>query len=248
MLDILDRSLLFAAILGTCVSCGASGPLGSANDLNPPPPPKPEHNVVLPTPVDASACQPIDPGTSLELAHATPISLGVIIGADGRVSDSVISESSGQPDLDRALMSAVQSCSYRPATIDGVPIPIIAGIRYAFSSPLSAPPSLSWPRLGSQGAKFPLTAFPRIIQNYPCFPPYPEASLQARETGTITIRLLIGVSGRALNTEVVVSSGFPRLDLAAVTTFENCPFLPGEINGKAAPMFKYLRYGFAIND
>jgi protein TonB len=47
-------------------------------------------------------------------------------------------------------------------------------------------------------------------------PTYPPASRRAGEQGTVRLKVLVGTNGRASNVEVSQSSGFPRLDQAAV--------------------------------
>ncbi len=47
-------------------------------------------------------------------------------------------------------------------------------------------------------------------------PPYPAASIRFGEEGTVTIELLVGIDGRVRESRVLRSSGFPRLDGAAL--------------------------------
>ncbi len=47
-------------------------------------------------------------------------------------------------------------------------------------------------------------------------PPYPAASVRFGEEGTVTLELRIGRDGRVLAARVLQSSGFPRLDAAAI--------------------------------
>ena len=47
-------------------------------------------------------------------------------------------------------------------------------------------------------------------------PPYPAASIRFGEEGTVTIELRVGVDGRVRESRVLRSSGFPRLDAAAL--------------------------------
>ena len=46
--------------------------------------------------------------------------------------------------------------------------------------------------------------------------PYPSASQRMGETGTVVVRVVIGVDGRVLRATVARSSGFERLDAAAL--------------------------------
>ncbi|HEY7640605.1 MAG TPA: energy transducer TonB [Steroidobacteraceae bacterium] len=47
-------------------------------------------------------------------------------------------------------------------------------------------------------------------------PTYPPASRRAGEQGTVQLKVLVDTSGRASNVAVTKSSGFPRLDQAAI--------------------------------
>lgn len=47
-------------------------------------------------------------------------------------------------------------------------------------------------------------------------PPYPSASQRLEETGTVIVRVVIGTDGQVLRASVAKSSGFTRLDDAAV--------------------------------
>lgn len=63
-------------------------------------------------------------------------------------------------------------------------------------------------------------------------PEYPPAALRAEETGTTTVRFLIDTDGRAIQSQVVRSSGHKRLDEAARQALSLCQFKPGTLDGK----------------
>lgn len=46
--------------------------------------------------------------------------------------------------------------------------------------------------------------------------PYPPASQRMGETGTVVVRVVVGVDGRVVRASIAQSSGFPRLDDAAL--------------------------------
>jgi periplasmic protein TonB len=68
-------------------------------------------------------------------------------------------------------------------------------------------------------------------------PPYPENSGRLREQGTSTIRVLIGADGVPQKAEIGQSSGFSRLDRAAVATVLRWRFVPGKRNGVPEAMW-----------
>ena len=63
-------------------------------------------------------------------------------------------------------------------------------------------------------------------------PEYPPASARAEETGTVTVRFVIDTDGKAIQSQVVRSSGHKRLDEAARQALSLCHFTPGTVDGK----------------
>ena len=72
------------------------------------------------------------------------------------------------------------------------------------------------------------------LQNSP--PPYPATSRRLNEQGTSTLRVLIGADGIPQRAEVIKSSGFDRLDSAAVATAMRWRYVPGKRGGVAQAM------------
>ena len=62
-------------------------------------------------------------------------------------------------------------------------------------------------------------------------PRYPDTSKRLNEQGTSTIRVLIGADGLAQQAEIGKSSGFDRLDRAALATVMRWRYVPGKRNG-----------------
>lgn len=62
-------------------------------------------------------------------------------------------------------------------------------------------------------------------------PVYPAGSLRAREEGTVTLAVVIGSDGRTISAHVSVSSGFRRLDKAALEAVRCWRFRPARIGG-----------------
>jgi protein TonB len=57
---------------------------------------------------------------------------------------------------------------------------------------------------------------PRAIERTQTGPIYPVISRRLREQGSVLLRLTIGTDGSVINASVINSSGFQRLDDAAV--------------------------------
>lgn len=83
----------------------------------------------------------------------------------------------------------------------------------------------------------------------PTRPEYPPQSLRLGESGTVTMDLYVLANGRVGDARVAVSSGFPRLDEAALREAKRSWRLtPGTENGKPAPMWHQFKMTFNIED
>ena len=68
-------------------------------------------------------------------------------------------------------------------------------------------------------------------------PPYPSISRRLNEQGKTTIRVLIGVDGLPQRSEIFKSSGYERLDQAALTTVMRWRYSPGKRGGVPEAMW-----------
>ena len=68
-------------------------------------------------------------------------------------------------------------------------------------------------------------------------PAYPPISRRMNEQGKTIVRVLIGADGAAQKAEISKSSGFSRLDEAAVATVMRWRFVPGKRGGVAETMW-----------
>ncbi len=66
-------------------------------------------------------------------------------------------------------------------------------------------------------------------------PSYPRASLRRGETGEVLLRIHVGANGRTTSVDIVRSSGFQRLDQAAVNAVRRWRFEPATRDGQAVP-------------
>ena len=73
-------------------------------------------------------------------------------------------------------------------------------------------------------------------------PEYPAASRRNEETGTVTLRFLIGIDGKVAESKVETSSGYPRLDEAARRALSLCQFKAGTVDGKPETSWARLQY------
>jgi len=80
-------------------------------------------------------------------------------------------------------------------------------------------------------------------------PEYPPASRRAGEAGTVQLRCFVKEDGRCSEVSVVKSSGFDKLDEAAVKEVQrNWKFVPGKEDGKPVPMWHTFAVTFKLTD
>jgi protein TonB len=79
-------------------------------------------------------------------------------------------------------------------------------------------------------------------------PIYPPASRRAGEEGTGIFRVLVDTNGRPLDVQVLKSSGFPRLDEAAVTAIRKWTFRAAVANGQATQSWTRVQVQFKLEN
>ncbi len=77
-------------------------------------------------------------------------------------------------------------------------------------------------------------------------PYYPEDSIERRETGQVNIRVVVGTDGAVKHAGVEKSSGYRRLDNAALTAAKRTTFYPYMNNGIAVAVMASIPYRFNL--
>ncbi|HVY24258.1 MAG TPA: TonB family protein [Steroidobacteraceae bacterium] len=77
---------------------------------------------------------------------------------------------------------------------------------------------------------------------------YPYASKRDGEEGLVMVSFVVDVSGRPSNIQVATSSGFPRLDEAAIKYVKTVRLLPATKNGVPFPYETRLPIRFKLKD
>lgn len=77
-------------------------------------------------------------------------------------------------------------------------------------------------------------------------PPYPPISRRLGEQGKVVVRVLIGADGNAQRAEVAQSSGYERLDQAAVATVLKWRYVPGKRGGVPEAMWFNVPINFVL--
>jgi protein TonB len=113
-------------VQNTIASSTAAKPV--SNELSRPAPPAPPAAAANPNPVriaavaDFNTCaKPEWPKASLRNEETGTVTLSFLIGTDGRVADSKIVKSSGFRDLDKAAVTGISKCRFKPGSNDGKP-------------------------------------------------------------------------------------------------------------------------------
>jgi len=189
-------------------------------------------------------------------AHAAVLALVVTIGqrppADVVIPAMVVAESveaaapappPPAPEPPRPVPRPVQREPVPQPT--PVPQPAVARETPAAEAIAPATPSVPATRASTAStAPVPAPAPPRIeppsasaayLDNPP--PVYPRLSRRLGEQGTVLLRVLIGVDGAAAQAELAKSSGFDRLDHAAMQAVRRWKYRPGTRNGVPEAMW-----------
>ena len=117
-----------------------------------------------------------------------------------------------------------------PAPVLAPPAPAAAPV----AAPPAAPPRVELP---SSNADY--------LQNPP--PPYPAMSRRLGEQGRVVVRVLIGADGLPQRAELRSTSGFDRLDQAALATVMRWRYVPGKRGGVAEAMWFNVPLNFVLD-
>ncbi len=139
------------------------------------------------------------------------------------------------------------------------PPPFVPPPDIAFDIPADAPPATAITQTTTQRpVAQPPPAPPKPVQRTAprsdtrrplTQPEYPPASRRAGETGTVILEVYVLENGRVGEARVKQSSGFPRLDEAAVREVKRSwRLVPGTENGKPVPMWGQFAVTFRLTD
>lgn len=79
-------------------------------------------------------------------------------------------------------------------------------------------------------------------------PRYPQESRRKREQGVVILRLLLGTDGQVSEISVAQSSGFSRLDQAALAAVRRWRWSPTRRNGVAVPVKGLVEIPFVLQE
>ncbi|WP_306519965.1 energy transducer TonB [Rheinheimera sp.] len=78
-------------------------------------------------------------------------------------------------------------------------------------------------------------------------PRYPQLSRKKKEQGTVLLKLLVKADGTVGNISVLKSSGFSRLDQAALQAVKHWRFVPAKQQGQSIDFWYEMPMTFALN-
>lgn len=78
-------------------------------------------------------------------------------------------------------------------------------------------------------------------------PAYPIMSRRLGESGRVLVRTQVGTDGSVLATDLALSSGYPRLDDAALQAIRQWRFVPGRRNGVTQTMWVTVPMDFRLD-
>jgi len=79
-------------------------------------------------------------------------------------------------------------------------------------------------------------------------PIYPAESRRLNETGSVVLKFLIDVKGLVKESGVETTSGYARLDQAALEALSKCKFKPGASDGLPKRMWSKIKYTWKLNE
>ena len=112
-------------------------------------------------------------------------------------------------------------------------------------APAPAPAIAAAPAAPARAA--PPTRTPASVSAAQCEKPdYPTASRRMEEEGTVSMRFLVGVDGKVIQSEIEKSSGFKRLDEAARAGLSKCRFQPATVDGRPEQAWASMKYTWRL--
>jgi periplasmic protein TonB len=165
----------------------------------------------------------------LEPAPKTPSAPQVLPAVPSPLPASVSPVPHALPAIIAAPVAAPSPAPVAPAPV--LPAPVAPAL------PAAAKPAPA-PVMVAASARMDSCAKPR----------YPAASERMGEEGVVSLKFLISENGQVLSGSVEKSSGYKRLDDAALSAISLCKFKPATVDGKPRQEWSALRYRWELNN
>jgi protein TonB len=136
----------------------------------------------------------------------------------------------------------------KPRPAPKVAQPTAQPVQPAPAQPVEAPPAPAAPAAAPAG---PPSNEPQMVSHleYAGAPPrlsYPPRSQQLHEQGVVTLRVVVNAQGNVERVTVEKSSGYTRLDQAAVEAVSRVRFKPAQRNGVAMAAQAFIPFNFHL--
>jgi TonB family protein len=218
---IVPSSWFVRSALAAAVACASAA---MAQDT---PPPKTAQRVA-PRIVNVEECKPAYPAESTKAGETGTTRLLLRVDASGQLVDAKVARSSGFARLDQATMDALTRCRYSVGTVDGTPTEMAFTLNFNWR--LEDPPKLN-------------TSACMKVEDYPA------ESVRLEEQGTVVLRVWLSALGEVDRAEVDRSSGFERLDRAAMRAVSRCKLkVAGDADGKGPRGPVRIEYVWRLED
>jgi len=128
---------------------------------------------------------------------------------------------------------------------DPTPAPVAPAVALSPPAPMATAPAAAEVSAPPAPPRMELPSSSADYLNNPK-PPYPSMSKRMGEQGKVVVRVLIGVDGTAQKAEIRTSSGFDRLDQAALDTVLRWRYVPGKRGGVPEAMWFNVPINFVL--
>lgn len=150
-----------------------------------------------------------------------------------------VKKASTAPSVAAPQPLAIADPTPSPIAPTGVTTPQLAPAPAPALVPAPAPVATPVAAVAAAPAAAPILQLPSSDADYlqNPKPAYPSISRRLNEQGRTTVRVLIGADGQPQRAEIAKSSGFTRLDEAALATVMRWRYVPGKRGGAAEAMW-----------
>jgi TonB family protein len=185
-----------------------------------------------------------------DMRHDTPAAETSRVDA---VEKESLPEKSTVPEIEKKLREEVTSSDESPQEYLGTYYPVVPGgpnqgsIARAYPSSLTGLAPVPVKRSEGKGSRESKRAVPAMI-TLSSKPNYPRYSRLHKEEGTTVLSVEILSDGQLGRVDVVRSSGYRRLDQAAVKGMQNAELIPALKDGKKVTSIKRIAIKFDLED
>jgi TonB family protein len=171
--------------------------------------------------------------------------VNVSVAPDGRVVDASVGMSSGSAALDQAAVQIARTrWRFQPGTRNGQPIAAIAPVDLNWVLPLQPVTHVLVQAPALPNGAEPPRAAARIVARPG---DYPSISMEAKEQGVVGVRYLVRTDGSVGDVQLAQSSGFARLDNAALRVVrERARANPARAGGNPVEAWQTVAVSFSL--